>query len=591
MKKALLMAALAVLPVGAAQVDTIKSWESGAATVTLTLDDTTLTLTVSGNGAMADYGEVNSVPLKWVHAPWRGVSVGGRGRGDIQITRLVIEEGVTRIGNMAFSECRNLTSVTIPNSVTFIGSEAFYWCTGLTSVTIPGGVTSIEKGAFLYCERLAQIKVAADNAHYVSVDSVLFNKNQTALIHYPMPQKGPYIVPDGVTSIEEMAFWNCHGLTSVTIPNSVASIENEAFRDCGGLASVTIGNGVTSIGKYAFYGCWKVKSVTLPKSVAFIGEDAFGCRMSIEIAADSPHFILEDGILFNKSKTALIRYPCHGKGGPYVIPDGVISIENSAFNGSGPASVTIPNSVTSIGDRVFESCGLTSVTIPNSVTSIGEYAFFRSSALKSVTIPNSVKTIGKSAFSDCNRLTSVTIPNSVKAIEERTFFECRGLTSVKIPNGVTSIGDGAFALCTSLTSIAIPNSVTSIEEGAFQFCYNLKSVKIGKGIKSIGRVAFSYCDEKMSVTIHNPMPPKFGKGAEHGDGDVFYATRGSLIYSLPVTIYVPARGFLFYRFAAGWNEIFRIWPILTAYEITALCILSALLLFARIRKSGKKKVK
>ena len=216
-----------------------------------------------------------------------------------------------------------------------------------------------------------------------------------------------------VTSIGDLAFYACSGLTSVTIPNSVTSIGFEAFLGCSGLTSVTIGNSVTSIRDRAFYNCSGLTSVTIGNSVTSIGNGAFG----------------------------------------YCV---------------GLTSVTIPNSVTSIGNATFEGCsGLTSITIPNSVTSIGNGAFYACSGLTSVTIPNSVTSIGEYAFWDCSRLTSITIGNSVTSIGTSAFEGCRGLTSVTIPNSVTSIGLRAFYNCSGLTSVTIPNSVTSIGVGAF----------------------------------------------------------------------------------------------------------------------------
>ena len=156
-----------------------------------------------------------------------------------------------------------------------------------------------------------------------------------------------------VTSIGDLAFKDCSGLTSVTIPNSVTRIGYNAFYDCSGLTSVTIPNSVTSIDKEAFYGCSGLTSVTIGNSVTSIDKEAF-------------------------------------------------------FGCSGLTSVTIGNSVTTIGDYAFYKCsGLTSVTIPNSVTSIGNNAFSYCSGLTSVTIGNSVTSIGNNAFSYCSGLTSI----------------------------------------------------------------------------------------------------------------------------------------------------------------------------------------
>ena len=187
------------------------------------------------------------------------------------------------------------------------------------------------------------------------------------------------------------------------------------------IKTITINSGVTSIGNYAFYGCTNLTSVTIPDSVTSIGDRAFErCTRlkSINVDTNNKNYLSIDGILFNKDKTTLIRYP----------------------QASAITEYNIPNSVTSIGENGFSWCeSLTSVTIPNSVTSIENYAFYECTSLASITIPNSVTSIGDFAFEGCTNLTSVTIPNSV-----------------------TSIGDCAFEGCTSLASITIPNSVTIV---------------------------------------------------------------------------------------------------------------------------------
>ena len=190
---------------------------------------------------------------------------------------------------------------------------------------------------------------------------------------------------------------------------------------------------VTSIGKYAFYNCSGLTSVTIGNSVTSIGNSAFSnCSGLISIIVDesNPSFSSIEGILYNNDATTLIYCPITKK--TVTIPNSVTSIDYSAFYGcSGLTSVTIPNSVTSIGERAFSGCsGLTSVTIGNSVTSIGYYAFSGCYGLTSVTIPNSVTTIVQSAFSNCRGLTSVTIGNSVTSIGKYAFSGCSKLTSI-----------------------------------------------------------------------------------------------------------------------------------------------------------------
>ena len=218
-------------------------------------------------------------------------------------------------------------------------------------------------------------------------------------------------IPNSVTSIGDLAFSNCSGLTSITIPGSVTSIGYGTFADCSDLTSVTLGDGVTSIGTWVFCHCNSLTSITIPNSVTSIDDSAFRiCSglTSINVASDNNYYSGNNGVLFNKKKTELIRYP----------------------EGKSQTSYTIPNSVTSIGRYAFDDCtGLTSITIPNSVTSIGDWAFCY-----------------------CTRLTSITVPDSVTSIGEGAFY-CSGLTSITIPDSVISIGDSAFVGCTGLKDV------------------------------------------------------------------------------------------------------------------------------------------
>ncbi len=184
----------------ASAADTVASGTCGVDgdNLTWTLDSEG-TLTISGEGAMADWS--------YFGAPWYSYSS--------SIKTVVIGDSVTSIGKDAFSSCKSLISVTIGDSVTSIGDYAFNICSSLASVTIPDSVTSIGTCAFAWCDALTSVTIG-----------------------------------DSVTSIGDNAFFHC-GLKSVTIPDSVTSIGEYAFYNCG-LKSVTICNNATSIGNYAF---------------------------------------------------------------------------------------------------------------------------------------------------------------------------------------------------------------------------------------------------------------------------------------------------------------------------------------------------
>ena len=192
------------------------------------------TLYIKGSGAMSDYSiSSDANDTSFCSAPWYASH-----RSDIQT--VIIEDGITRIGEHAFTYCSAMHSVSIPDSVTEIGAEAFAGCSSLESVTIPDGVTKIGSAAFESCGSLKSVTI-----------------------------------PSSVTTIGEWAFFGCDSLESVTIPGSVTEIGDWAFSDCGSLKSVTIPDSVTTIGECAFSGCAFLESVTIQGSVTEIGKDAF----------------------------------------------------------------------------------------------------------------------------------------------------------------------------------------------------------------------------------------------------------------------------------------------------------------------------
>ena len=240
--------------------------------------------------------------------------------GAVAIPSVVNGISVTSIGWSAFANRASITSVTIPNSVTSIEEGAFGACTSLTSVTIPNSVTSIGNWAFNSCTSLTSIEVVPNNPTYTSVGGILYDKNQTTLIHCPEGKSGSVTIPSSVTSIGNWAFNSCTSLTSITIPNSVTSIGDGAFQSCTSLTSITIPSSVTSIGESAFYGCTSLTSLTIPNGVVSILGTTFAYCTSL-------------------------------------------------------TSLTIPNSVTSIGMEAFIGCtSLASISLPPALATDLKYS-------------------------------------------------------------------------------------------------------------------------------------------------------------------------------------------------------------------------
>ncbi len=359
----------------------------------------------------------------------------------------------------------------------------------------------------------------AVSAHDIKIGGIYYNldkTNNTAIVtykgnysaQYDSEYNGKVVIPSSitynnttysVTSIENDAFYDCSGLTNVTIPNSVTSIGDRVFNGCTGLTSITIPEGVTSIGENAFNNT-SLTSISVEKGNKFY-DSRDNCNAIIETATNK-----------------LIR---------------------------GCNTTIIPNTVTSIGEDAFSGCtGLTNVTIPNSVTNIGSSAFWGCSGLTSVAIPKSVTSIGEDAFSGCTGLTNVTIPNSVTCIGDQVFYRCTGLTNVTIPNSVTSIGEYAFCHCKSLINVIIGNSVTSIGNNAFYNCESLTNITIPESVTSIGKEAFTGSISgnyiTRTVVCKAKTPPTI-------DTSVF-------LYNY-VTLEVPFASILAYKTIEGWHKV------------------------------------
>ena len=252
-------------------------------------------------------------------------------------------------------------------------------------------------------------------------------------------------------------------------------------------------------------------NVSISQYVKYIGTNAFSnCTSLKTISVNSANskYSSNSGILFDKEKTKLIKYPSNKTDiSNYTVPNTVTTIEDSAFyNCNTLTSIQLPNSLTSIGNSAFERCeNLESINIPAGVTKIKSYTFEECSSLKNITIPNKVTSIENSAFKGCSALTSMQLPNSITSIGKFAFCECGNLESINIPTGITNIEDYTFEECSNLKSITIPNRVTSIGRDAFYQCSALTSIQLSNSITSIGSFAFYQCSGLTSIQLPNSI--------------------------------------------------------------------------------------
>ena len=492
------------------------------------------------------------------------------------VKKIVIEEGVTSIGNSAFAYCRGLISITIPDSVTSIGEWAFDGCTSLPSITISSSVTSIEFGTFKDCSSLTSITI-----------------------------------PDGVTSIGAYAFSKCSSLTSITIPDSVTSIKAyAAFNGCTSLKTISLSCGsilkrsdfsdqanlvsytshiltktaakavtCTENGNKEYWTCEHCKKYFLsndtnPETAKAVEQSEFIIPASHKLtkveAKDATcsesgnkeywtcehcgkYFLSDDtnpetakAVELSETITPALKHknattrgaskpdgtkPGYSgdrycpdcdkvveKGYTYWIEDNLTwkLYEDGTLNISGTGAMK-NYGYSNNRSPVFWNTDVTSIVIEEGVTSIGNEAFHLCRNLISITIPKTLKSIGNNAFYDCTSLTSVTIPGNVESIGESAFYYCDNLTDVTLQDGVKSIGDAAFIWCNNLTNIVLPNSMTSIGYYAFKDCTSLTSITIPDSVTSIGNDAFYNCSSLKTISLSCKSSLKRSNFGEQAD--------------------------------------------------------------------------
>ena len=479
-------------------------------------------------------------------------------------------------------------------TVTAIGSSAFEGCYAIEQVNIPAGVTLIGSWAFDGCSSLAHINVAAGNTTFSSEEGVLFNKDKTRLIMYPVARPGEtYTVPDGVTNILSYAFERCGTLVEVTLPASLTVISNHAFAKCAALSQIVIPDGVVTIGSGAFMNCFTLSRVIIGSGVTSIDSFTFtNCSSLTEITVlaavpptitsstfdglslDIPVYVPAESLAAYqaayvwKEFTSLkglstgefaidnLKYRITDTTARHVeligyetMPEGTLDI---------PATVNYQGTdytVTAIGSSAFEGCyAIEQVNIPAGVTLIGSWAFDGCSSLAHINVA-----AGNTTFSseegvlfnkDKTRLImypvarpgeTYTVPDGVTNILSYAFERCGTLVEVTLPASLTVISNHAFAKCAALSQIVIPDGVVTIGSGAFMNCFTLSRVIIGSGVTSIDSFTFTNCSSLTEITVLAAVPPTITSSTFDG-------------LSLDIPVYVPTESLAAYQTADVWKE-------------------------------------
>ena len=445
----------------------------------------TYTLDISGSGAMKDYSA--SITSDTADQPWRQANTGV---APTAITKVVVGEGVTKLGNHAFDGV-GVVEYDLPASLDDLGS----W--------------SLSAGA-------AKTFNLASDEHFKLVDGVLFSSDGTSLIAYPggADATGSYVVPSTVTTIGPGAFVGCDA-AKVVIPSTVtklsgwsfnggtieeidvnasATLPTGVFANAKGLKSVLVGPNVKGLSNQVFYGCSGLVEVSLPGTIMELPSQVFsGCTALKEIDLPSGLKTIK-GLAF-QGCSALESIS---------LPEGLESIEGSAFGGcTSLTRVTIPSSVSSVGWGPFQNCAsLTDLTIASGSQLKSLTTVLTGSSISHLTFEGTSVPSTYLQWFDANQsLRTVSLPN-VESVGDHAFEGAKSITSVEFGNSLREIGQGAFSQCVSLKTLEFPDSLETIGSSAFSGCTSLSGVTYGSGIKTIESGAFDYDKSLSYIDVH-----------------------------------------------------------------------------------------
>lgn len=471
------------------------------------------TLTVSGTGPMDNWSNASAVP--WADR-----------LGEIKA--VVIEEGVTSVGQLAFFNCRTLTRVTLPASLRrieqrgfwrctalreitlpakleYVGVNAFYECTGLRSMHIPGAVSFVSPTAFNGCTSLTKFTVDGANSIYsAGEDGVLLYRNGTVLYRYPPGRPdAAYTVADGVLEIWNNAFANCVHLEALALPESVQACKSDAFALARSLRVISVYNASLALDQVQFDGRLDLTVYGYQSSPAHRYAEQNGYSFVSLGEAESYFFWnYNDGTLTISGRGPMQDYPTSA--GLSVPWDSKLI-----------KKIVVEEGITSIGKNAFANCtALTEVVLPSSLRRIGPFAFGMCASLAEITLPEGLEYIDSSVFNECDALKTLHIPASVTEMHKRIFLTCDSLESFTVAEGNPSYSavdgvlfsrDGSvlyrYPQAKAGTSYTVPDGVKEINENAFYYAVDLQTIHLPASVSEMDPTAFNACYHLSSITV------------------------------------------------------------------------------------------
>ena len=476
------------------------------------------TLVLSGSGeTYLYYSSYNSETSELGEVPWCDYST--------SIQKVVVEEGITKIGEGIFYKSLILSEVSLPETLTEIGDAAFSGCSALVEVSIPDSVTKIGQRAFYGCINLDDVKMSKN---IISVGAFAFGEIGKAVDYIEEEHTCEYIdnvlisfepkgnvvddlsgatynILNGTRVIADGAFSEASesGITEIILPDSVVSIGEQAFLDYKTLEQIVLPDSLKIIGDDAFWGCESLKTITIPENIDYIGGRAFYYCNSLEnISLPDKGFELTSG-LFNV--TEYHDNQSNWTNNCLYIGNHLVDFKNSGGEEikirEGTKTVAIPES-----EEYSENL---QIYIPASVEKISHGLTY----LKSIEVSENNPYFSSSdgvlfdkqktkliVYPSYKNSESYTVPESVTEIDNSAFARCASLQKINLPEGLEIIGEGAFAN-SDIASVVVPKSVESIPRDTFSCCEKLKSVTIQQGVYKIEIGAFSGCASLESISL------------------------------------------------------------------------------------------
>lgn len=277
------------------------------------------TLTFTGTGSLGFYNKYRT--------PWAPYSE--------SVKRVVVEEGITNLGNFFLLGFSVLEEVQLPSTLEIIGTSAFEECISLESINIPLKVTKLEKNTFKKCSKLSNIDLHED----LQIIGIGAFEGCSSLEDINLPSN--------LTVIGTKAFRGCVLFEKITIPESVIAIDEQAFSGCVLLSEVNLNDKIETIGRFTFENCVNLKSISIPNNVTWINSYAFANCVSIEYLSLPPTLDkIYDHSFFGCTSLKEVN-----------ISEGVVSIQNAAFGGcTSLKTVKLPTTLEIIHTAAFEGC-------------------------------------------------------------------------------------------------------------------------------------------------------------------------------------------------------------------------------------------